>query len=156
MAITLSDLSEDDIADCCVMAEHFHRESLVESIPFEKEAVANYFRSCRQRPNYLVKVAKSNNRCIGALVGSLSNYVFSNDYTLCTSMFIYVRPEYRFSRAATIFIRELIDWAQNNGASEIFFSTSSGIGAKGLGRLLEKNDFLQVGGTYRRNIGHFK
>ena len=85
---------------------------------------------------------------VGMLAGSISPYFFS-DGKLASDFVWFVSPEHRGSRVALKLLQKFVDWARENGATELYMGVTTNISSDRTGKVLEKRGFEHVGGNYR-------
>jgi GNAT superfamily N-acetyltransferase len=85
----------------------------------------------------------------GFLMASIGGYAFASGI-FTTQQVMYVRPEKRGSRAATLLIEHLIAWSKRLGALEITGGNNNGLYTEQTVKLLRKHGFEQVGVFMRR------
>lgn len=88
---------------------------------------------------------------VGMISGSITPYFFSRGY-VASDFVWYVLPEHRGSRTAVRLLQKFKDWAEENGASQLYMGVTTNISAERTGKLLGKLGFEHVGGNYRVNF----
>jgi L-amino acid N-acyltransferase YncA len=101
-------------------------------------------------PTFFV-VEGAGRRLIGFMMCSIGGYAFASGI-FTTQQVMYVVPEKRGTRAATLLIRNLIDWSKRLGALEITGGNNNGLYTAQTVRLLEKHGFEQMGTFMRRSM----
>jgi GNAT superfamily N-acetyltransferase len=113
---------------------------------------------CRQTiRNYLdhadptIFVAEDKERVVGLLVCNFYEQRAA-DGLYCTQEVLFVRPDHRGTRAATLLMKELIAWAGTLGAQEIIGGNDNEFNSDRTARFLEHFGFRRVGFSMRRDI----
>lgn len=117
-------------------------------LPIIDATIDAYFASAD--PTFFV-VEGAGRRLVGFMMATIGGYAFASGiYT--TQQVMYVRPENRGSRAATLLIRNLIDWSRLLGAKQITGGNNNGLYTAQTERLLAKHGFKAVGTFMRREM----
>lgn len=117
-------------------------------LPVINETIDAYFASAD--PTFFV--AEGAGRVlVGFMMATIGGYSFASGiYT--TQQVMYVRPEFRGSRAATLLVRNLIDWSRIVGAREITGGNNNGLYTEQTVKLLSKHGFEPMGTFMRRGL----
>jgi L-amino acid N-acyltransferase YncA len=143
---------EGDRPELLAMCSAAVRESvrgIEPELPVIDETISAYFASAD--PTFFV-VEGPGRHLIGFMMATIGGYSFASGiYT--TQQVMYVKPENRGSRAATLLIQNLIDWSRLVGAREITGGNNNGLYTAQTERLLTKHGFQPVGTFMRREVG---
>lgn len=96
-------------------------------------------------------VAEHKGHVIAFLMATLSTYRHAHGLFV-TQEIIFVKPEYRGSRAAVLLMKELVRWSKMLGAKEITGGNDNGFQSDRTARFLEHFGFKQVGNFMRRDL----
>ena len=107
-----------------------------------RATLADYFLTA----NPTVWVAEHNGALYGLLVASFHAYAYF-DGLFTSQEVLYVKPEKRGTRAATILMRELISWSGMLGAREILGGNDNDTNSERTAKFLTHFGF--------RNVGHY-
>jgi hypothetical protein len=88
----------------------------------------------------------------GYMVGSIEQYFFC-DYTVATSVFLFVDPQQRGGLAALKLILAFRAWARNRRASEMYIGVAGGVLVERTGRFLQRLGLKFTGGNYSMWLG---
>lgn len=117
-------------------------------LPVINETIDAYFD--RADPTFFV-VEGAGRNLIGFMMATIGGYAYASGiYT--TQQVMYVRPEKRGGRAATLLIKNLIEWSKMLGAREITGGNNNGLYTAQTERLLGKHGFEPMGTFMRRGL----
>ena len=102
-----------------VSKEH-HAESDWSEVEYDDEKVEGYINTATNDPNYFGVVALKDEERIGFIVGRLLEYSFSHE-KFARELELYVEPTQRKGMAGIFMMRKFMDWANMNGAHEVYF-----------------------------------
>lgn len=135
------------------MAEDYAREVGKHSeITYSTEKAMQSAMSSLFSPSLTLKVCVLEGKMVGfiwACVGPL--FIWSEDI-VAMDQILYVKPEYRGTRAGVSLIKAYLSWAKDMGAKEARISCGSGIHEERTNALYEKLGFLRVGAYHRRPL----
>lgn len=131
------------------------RLAQIESYPehvFEPEAVGRTIRAYLKNGNPVFWVVEQRRELVGFLKGSFTPYDWT-DGLYATTEVIFVRPDYRGTRAAAYLMREFIRWSDLIGAKEQTGGNDNRLNSGTVERLFEHFGFECVGSFMRRRSG---
>jgi len=102
-----------------VSKEH-HAESDWSEVEYSEDKVARYINAVINDPNYFGIVALKDEKKIGFMAGMLLEYRFSRE-KFAKELEVYVVPEERTKMAGIFMMKKFMDWAEMNGAREVYF-----------------------------------
>ena len=102
-----------------VSKEH-HAESDWSEVEYSEDKVAGYINVVINDPNYFGIVALRDEKKIGFMAGMLLEYRFSRE-KFAKELEVYVVPEERTKMAGIFMMKKFMDWAEMNGAREVYF-----------------------------------
>ena len=102
-----------------ISKEH-HAESDWSEVEYDEEKVAKYVDSMINDPSYFGIVALRDEKKIGFMAGMLLEYRFSRE-KFAKELEVYVVPEERTKMAGIFMMKKFMDWAEMNGAREVYF-----------------------------------
>lgn len=136
--------------DACVDLARMQTVETLPHIPFDEPTARRTFDSYLKSASPTILVCEANDRKIaGFLVAYMTPYAFATGH-FCNQEVIYVRPEYRGTRAAARLIRSFNEWADRTNPREVFAGVANGIKVERTTRFLELFGFAPVGASLRR------
>jgi L-amino acid N-acyltransferase YncA len=105
-----------------------------------------------ERANPTMFVVEHNRKVVGFMKASMSEYDFTDGF-YTTLEVIFVLPENRGSRAASLLLREFISWSDRLGAKENTGGNDNEFHSEQTARFFEKHGFSRVGYFVRRIRG---
>lgn len=148
-------VSEPDRERCIELGRALHAEGSLAFVPFSDERASRLLRAAVQNPERVfLWVAEDEGQIIGMRAGVMEPYWFAEekDGRLASGRLFYVIPERRGGTAAVRLAHAYIEWAKKNGATEIEFSTSSGIRTEQTERFYSKLGGTYLGGIYKIRV----
>ena len=138
----------DTVVDLCIAAV----EESVRDIAPERDRIEETFQAYLESADPTFFVVEQRGRIVGFLMATIGGYSYASGiYT--TQQVMYVRPDKRGTRAATLLIRHLVDWSRRLGAREITGGNNNGLYTERTARFLEKQGFERTGVFMRRPLG---
>tara|TARA_R100001440_G_scaffold18411_2_gene31109 strand:- start:50 stop:505 length:456 start_codon:yes stop_codon:yes gene_type:complete len=103
--------------------------------------------------NIFLRVVERNNKIIGFMVGSVSEYFFS-DKLIAQDMVLVFHPNERENilRHIIKLIKDFEAWAKEKGAVEVAIGITSGIAGEGYPKLLNRLGYDQVGILTKKEV----
>ncbi|MGX5775443.1 N-acetyltransferase family protein [Methylorubrum zatmanii] len=142
------DTERDTVVDLCVAAV----EESVRSIDPERARIEETFQAYLDSADPTFFVVEQKREIVGFLMATIGGYTYASGiYT--TQQVMYVRPDKRGTRAATLLIRHLEDWSRRLGAREITGGNNNGLYTERTARFLEKQGFERTGVFMRKPLG---
>ena len=111
--------------------------------PYLAENAAKHFTNL-VKGGGVVFLVEYKNQIIGGFVGRIGGDWFNN-IKIAFDDVLYVKPEFRTSRAAYILIKAFISWARLMGASRIQCGTTTGVESDSCIRLYKHFGFTEYG-----------
>lgn len=142
------DTERGTVVDLCVAAV----EESVRDIAPERARIKETFQAYLDSADPTFFVVEQKREIIGFLMATIGGYTYASGiYT--TQQVMYVRPDKRGTRAATLLIRHLEDWSRRLGAREITGGNNNGLFTERTARFLEKQGFSRTGVFMRKSLG---
>lgn len=142
------DTERDTVVDLCVAAV----EESVRGIAPERARIEETFQAYLDSADPTFFVVEQKREIIGFLMATIGGYTYASGiYT--TQQVMYVRPDKRGTRAATLLIRHLEQWSRQLGALEITGGNNNGLYTERTARFLEKQGFERTGVFMRKPLG---
>lgn len=146
----LARLALESEEDVCVELARLQTEETLPHIPFDEPTARETFAQYLRAANPTIFVCEANDRTIaGFLIAYITPYAFATGH-FCNQEVIYVRPEYRGTRAAARLIQAFNEWADRTNPREVFAGVANGIKVERTTRFLELFGFAPVGASLRR------
>ncbi|MFW2152815.1 N-acetyltransferase family protein [Acinetobacter gyllenbergii] len=92
----------------------------------------------------VIFVIENDGHICGGFVGGIGND-WINNQKIAFDYVLYVKPDYRSTKAAYMLVKAFIDWAQLKGADRIQCGTTTGVEAASCINLYKKFGFKDVG-----------
>lgn len=119
---------------------------------FDAEVCADTVRSYLDTADPTIFVVEAPGReVVGMLVASFVGYRAAAGHIVLQEV-LYVRPDWRGTRAAASLMSMLIAWSESLGATEIVGGNDNSYRSGALGRFLARLGFQQVGVSMRRKL----
>lgn len=142
------DTERDTVVDLCAAAV----EESVRDIEPERARIEETFQAYLDSADPTFFVVEQKREIVGFLMATIGGYTYASGiYT--TQQVMYVRPDKRGTRAATLLIRHLEDWSRRLGAREITGGNNNGLYTERTARFLEKQGFARTGVFMRKPLG---
>lgn len=136
--------NENDIADLVNLGQRLIDEAPNYSErPFNPEALKQNLQSVLDSTGTIFIVVSGSN-IVGGIV-CLTTKDWFNDDLIAFEQVLYVKPEYRVTRAPLMLIDAFVEWAKSMNADRIQCGTTTGIQTKGCLRLYKKFGFREHG-----------
>ena len=135
-----------DTRELLAMARAFHQESPVFApMAFDNAKVLHLIGETLFNPDWLPLVAVDDHGICGMSLVFCAETFFGNSRE-CMDLAFYVLPQRRGSRAASLMLDRIIEWATERGACRLTIAPRTGIRDEAVGRFFAKKQ-LEVGGT---------
>ena len=125
-------------------------ESRFQGMPFDETKVRQNVAQMLNAPrsdHFACGAFDSTGKLTGYMVGKIEQYFFC-DYTVATSVFLFVDPKERGGLAALKLILAFRAWAKNRGAKEMYIGVAGGVLVERTGRFLQRLGLKFTGGNY--------
>ena len=133
-----------DVPALVALGQEFINEAPnYKSRPYIAEKAAEHFTSLINGGGVVILV-EQDQQIIGGFVGRIGGDWFNNTKIAFDDV-LYVRPEFRKTRAAYVLIQTFIGWAVGMGADRIQCGTTTGVEYRACIRLYEHFGFTQYG-----------
>ena len=133
-----------DVPAMVALGQEFIKEAPnYQSRPYLAENAAKHFTSLIKGGG-VVFLIEHQEQIIGGFVGRMGGDWF-NDIKIAFDDVLYVKPEFRKSRAAYMLIQAFIRWAQLMGAHRIQCGTTTGVESSACIRLYKHFGFTEYG-----------
>lgn len=130
-------------------------ESRFQGMPFDEAKVRRNVERMVTLPrtdHFFCGAFTSEGKLAGYMVGAIDQYFFC-DYTVATSVFLFVDPQQRGGLAALKLILAFRAWAKNRRASEMYIGVAGGVLVERTGRFLQRLGLKFTGGNYSMWLG---
>lgn len=120
-------------------------------VDIDDTKVYKWIKDCENNQDRYIKVVTTDTgHIVGGIAGYLSTYTFSSGY-LATDLLVYLEPSFKSLRMLNELVDGFVSWAQQQGATEVMISTSTGYKAASYGKYLSRKGFsLSAFGYTRR------
>lgn len=141
-----------DIPTLVEFGESFIQESPnYQARPYDNSKVANHFNSLIKHGALFV--VEENSVICGGFAGGIGSDWF-NGQKIAFDYVMYVKPEYRKTRAAYLLIDAFVNWARIMKADRIQCGTTTGVESKGCIRLYKHFGFTEFGTVLDLELKH--
>src|SRR5690606_10469799 len=120
---------------------------------FDEERCRRSFFSYLTTASPTIWVVEKDREVIAFLLAEMYQYRAAKGIFV-TQEVLFVRREYRRSRAAVLLMKELIAWGERLGAEEIVGGVDNSFNIDRTAKFLEHFDFSKVGFAMRRNLAN--
>lgn len=103
---------------------------------FDADKLLAQLRSPSSNANMYFQIATLNGEVIAGLFGTVLAIYFGADL-VAKDLAIFVKKEWRLSRAAFLLVRDFEKWAKSRGASKVMLSQSTGVNVAATGKFYE-------------------
>jgi len=144
------DATVDDVVVIVALAERMHKHSGYRDFNFSRDKFFRLLNYMLQEPRHddFVFVCEQDGEIIGGFMGEISTHFFGDD-KVSYDLGLFVKPEHRGARVASLLIAEYINRAKNAGVVDITIANSIGGDYKKVGELFTTMGFTQVGGVFK-------
>lgn len=144
-------LMPSDVFQVANLAEQMHAEGRYKNVKFDKKKVINGI--LLQLANMVLVgfVEEKNKRIVGAVIGFVDQYFFSEDYLLRDRGF-FVLPDYRKSKSGSKLLQAYVSAGRKLGLKEILIANSYLDDPNALDLLYKKVGFDKVGSVYKMEM----
>ncbi len=111
-------------------------EETLPHLDFQRDVAEATFDQAVTRADPTIFVVEDQREVVGFLVGMLESYAFTSGVFVVQEV-LYVRPDYRGTRAAVHLIKEFFRWGDIVGAREWIVGVSNGFQPERTARLFE-------------------
>lgn len=129
---------------------------IAETLPhlgFDPEITRQTFREALKPQNPFIFVAEKDGLVVGFLMAFVNPYAFTTGF-FSSQEVIYVRPEYRGTRAAALLLEAFNSWSDRIGAREVFVGVANGRKAHKFAAFVQRMFSFDFAGLYLRRIRH--
>lgn len=141
-----------DIITIAPLAVDYSKEAQKhDEFPFDLEYSMNQIATSMLNGGAVFLVFDSSNEVVGLLWGFCS-YMPWCKRKIASDVILYVKPEYRGTRAAYDLCRAYEQWAIDEGAVAIQLSIASGIHEEVTGRFYTRLGYNMIGTQYRKEL----
>ena len=145
--------STADLAFIGPLTVAFHTESHFGDIPFSEEKRDRLLARALDRPDrFALLIAAYDDRPVGFLYCSISDYVVGRDDLITTILSFYIGGEFRNSiigaRAAVRLLKGAVRWSEARAAREVLVHATAGIDVTRADRFFRKAGFGILGASY--------
>jgi GNAT superfamily N-acetyltransferase len=148
--------TSEDLDSMLHLARAMHQESPVYKVlPLDSVKLLNLAETAISFPDLAtILITTDDDGLITGMLGAISTTEFFGPSVSTCDLFLYVKKEYRGSRAAIKLVRAYQKWAESLGATRIHLGVTTGMLIKETGGLYEALGFKQSGILYTRNNPH--
>ena len=140
-----------DIPNLVKLAQVMHAEGRYKNIPFNAKKLQRYFLGAMASGFVVGFVDEKETGIVGAILGCISDYFFSDDLILEDKGF-FVLPEYRKSKSGAKLLKAWIEAGKKLDVREICLATSSLEDANALDALCKKVGLEKIGSVYKMEV----
>ena len=143
-------LRNEDFDRVIELARSNVSESRFQGMPFDEKKVRRNLErmvSLSRTDHFSCGAFDSEGELVGYMVGAIEQYFFC-DYTVASSVFLFVDPKERGGLAALKLILAFRAWAKNRGAKEMYIGVAGGVLVERTGRFLQRLGLKFTGGNY--------
>ncbi|WP_421781246.1 GNAT family N-acetyltransferase [Kiloniella litopenaei] len=149
--------NEEQIKDVYSMAQDFHEESHSSHGVFSPKKYEKFANFIRKYPdNYGAFIVYSHEEPVGFIYAVIGEGIISDNVSIATVQFLYVKKEIRNSllggKVSVSLIRNLIKWSKGKGAKEIMLHFTAGISIQKSNKFMNKLGFKTLGANYSMSI----
>lgn len=144
-------MAERDIPKVVAMGADMHAESQYRGMDYDPYVCHALAEAVIQDPNQIALVAETDGEVVGMISGYVAPFYFGSDL-MAADRILYVMPEYRGSSAFIRLVKAFCEWATEEGARQVFISTSSDINTDQTDALFERMAFETVGAIHRMEV----
>lgn len=134
---------EHDYEEILAMGRH-NCEQTMPGSPYEPERVARIYQDYLEGGNPSFFVVEKDEKILGFLVVGFGDYDYRSGFFTIQKV-LYVKPENRGSRAASLLMKHLVNWSRELGASEIIGGNDNDFKSDRTSKFLEHFGFRKVG-----------
>lgn len=136
----------DEVVQAIELGRQMHAETVYRDRPFAPEKVLETVSAALMLPDKLALVAVTDRgEVVGFITATIMEYAF-NFETHAHTVFFYVTPSKRGSKAHQLLLNAYKQWAFSLGCEEALASTASGIDAE---NYFNRKGFEKIGTTHR-------
>jgi L-amino acid N-acyltransferase YncA len=141
---------EEDIEDVVEMARLNVEETRSEH-GFSADRVREVYNRYIENGNPVVYIAEHQRKAVGFLLASVCRFQFADGHFGVQEV-LFVRPEFRGTRAAVLLMKHLIAEAERQGLKELVGGNDNGFNSDRTRKFLEHFGFETVGYSMRRML----
>jgi len=149
----IRDLNHDDLPQLLELAREMHRTGVYAAYPMDEARVAFILTRLIEVPEALSIGYEIKGALVGAFFGEVVQDLWV-DAMIGVNQMVYVREGSRSSKAGLSLIKAYTDWATQQGADVLSFSVYAGINNAAVGRALQKLNYSDAGGVYKKEVQH--
>jgi len=139
-----------DIPALVELSQDMHRESPHYSpYQFDSEKMRKWFTMAVDEPDWLCCVAIVDDRIVGAALVGMVDMIFGPEFFV-EDIGIFVRKEWRGSRAAILLMRFVENWGKTRRAVGVRIGVTTGVGEENTERFLRKIGFNETGKLFTK------
>jgi hypothetical protein len=146
-------LTHDDLPQLLELAREMHRTGVYAAYPMDEARVAYILTRLIEVPEALSIGYEIKGELVGAFFGEVVQDLWV-DAMIGVNQMVYVREVSRSSKAGLALIKAYTDWAIQQGADVLSFSVYAGINNAAVGRALQKLQYNDAGGVYKKEVHH--
>lgn len=139
-----ADTEQADLRVLIAMANEMHSDSTFKPLPFDAQHFGRWLVDMIVGPQHLVLIVEIDGEVAGGVLASVFPAMFSPEL-VASEHAIFVRPEYRRSRAGQALIEAYLSWARDMGAKRVNAGNSAGMDDSRYVRLMQRFGFEKAG-----------
>ena len=140
----------NDISKVADLAEIMHSEGRYKKVNFNKAKLINNFTIALANYFLVGFVDEREDKIVGAIVGSVSDYFFGDDYIL-SDYGLFVIPQYRKSKSGAKLLKAFIDAGEKIGVKEVCIGATNMEDPNALDLLYKKVGLTKIGSIYKKD-----
>ena len=149
--IVVADIDISLVRPCIDLGAKLHAESEFSKRPYNEDKLLERAVYWMYDPDVMMKAAiDKEGDVVGMMIAYANDYFFC-DYKTVRDLLFYVDRR-RGKGVGNALFAELINWAENIGASDLFVSVNSNISDKAVSRYLERKGFKLRGYNFQMEL----
>jgi len=140
-----------DVPTLLAAGKMMHEESDFASFNWNNEKATRFADRAVSDPDFCVFIVEVDGEPVGMIMGKVSPFFFGDDLQLHDYLW-YVAPEHRGASAGAKLIEAYVEFGKAKGVQQVGIKISTNVTTGKTGKLLEKLNFVHVGGMFKHKV----
>ena len=140
-----------DVPPMVAVGKMMHEESDFAGCNWSDQKITKFGDRAVSDPDFCFFIVEVDEEPVGMIIGKVSPFFFGDDLQLHDYLW-YVAPEHRGASAGAKLIEAYVEFGKAKGVQQVGIKISTNVTTGKTGKLLEKLNFVHVGGMFRHKV----
>ena len=151
MSVVVREGTIFDVPFMVAVGKMMHEESDFASFNWNNEKTTRFVDRAVSDPDFCTFIVEVDGEPVGMIIGKVSPFFFGDDLQLHDYLW-YVAPEHRGASAGAKLIEAYVEFGKAKGVQQVGIKISTNVTTGKTGKLLEKLNFVHVGGVFKFKV----